>query len=74
MCPETSRSIRYLVLAIAIFATVIGWSSPSDAFVNQIVIDQTDTANYHSAYPAGQFDRRPRSMLYNLHWPHLWIA
>ena len=32
--------------AIAIFGAVIGWSSPSDASVQKIVIDQTATVNF----------------------------
>jgi hypothetical protein len=36
---------RYLVPAIAFFGAAIGWSSPSDAHVQQIVIDQTATIN-----------------------------
>src|ERR1700733_485536 len=38
--------IRYFVPAIAILGAVIGGSTPSHAYVNQIVIDQTATVNY----------------------------
>ncbi|HEX3337889.1 MAG TPA: alpha/beta hydrolase domain-containing protein [Pseudolabrys sp.] len=46
MCHKTNRPLRYLVPAIAIFGAVIGWSSPSDADVQKIVIDQTATVNF----------------------------
>ena len=46
MRPKTNRPLRYLVPAIAIFGAVIGWSSPSDASVQKIVIDQTATVNF----------------------------
>jgi hypothetical protein len=36
---------RYLVSAFGLGA-VIGWSSPSDAYVQKIVIDQTATINF----------------------------
>ena len=45
MCPKTSRVFRYLVSAFGLGA-VIGWSSPSDAYIQQIVIDQTATVNF----------------------------
>jgi hypothetical protein len=45
MCPKTSRVFRYLVSAFGLGA-VIGWSSPSDAYVQQIVIDQTATVSF----------------------------
>jgi hypothetical protein len=38
---------RYLMLAITALGAIIGWSSPSQAVVQQIVIDQTNTANYN---------------------------
>jgi hypothetical protein len=37
---------RYLVSAFGLSA-VIGWSSPSDASIQQIVIDQTVTVNFN---------------------------
>jgi hypothetical protein len=40
------RRFRNLVPAIAVFAGVIGWSSPSDASVRQLVVDSTSTATY----------------------------
>ena len=46
MRPKTNRPLRHLVSAIAIFGAVIGWSSPSDASVQKIVIDQTATVNF----------------------------
>ena len=45
MCLKTNRMFRYLVSAFGLGA-VIGWSSPSDAYVQQIVIDQTATVNF----------------------------
>src|SRR6516164_4960932 len=45
MCPKTSRLFRYLLSAFGLGA-VIGWSLPSDAYVQQIVIDQTATVNF----------------------------
>jgi hypothetical protein len=38
--------LRYLVPAIAFFGAAIGWSSPSAAYVQQIVIDQTATVTF----------------------------
>ena len=46
MRPKGIWPHRYLVPAIAIFGAVIGWSSPSDAYVQQIVIDHTTTVNF----------------------------
>jgi hypothetical protein len=45
MCPKISRVFRYLVSAFGLGA-VIGWSSPSDAYIQQIVIDQTVTVKF----------------------------
>ncbi len=45
MRPKISRVFRYLVSAFGLGA-VIGWSSPSDAYIQQIVIDQTATVNF----------------------------
>jgi hypothetical protein len=44
--PKTNGSLRHFLPAIAIFGAAIGWSSPSDAYVQKIVIDQTATANF----------------------------
>jgi hypothetical protein len=38
--------LRHLVPVIAIFGAILCWSSPSDAYVQQIVIDQTATVDY----------------------------
>ena len=46
MRPRKNRLFRYLVPAFAVFGAMIGWSSPSHAYVQQIVIDQTAIANY----------------------------
>jgi hypothetical protein len=45
MCQKTSGVFRYLVSVVGLGA-VIGWSSPSDAYIQQIVIDQTATVNF----------------------------
>ena len=45
MYPKTNGKLRYLVSAFGLVA-VIGWSSPSDAHIEQIVIDQTATVNF----------------------------
>ena len=37
--------IRHLASAIAVVGMLVGWSSPSRAVVNQIVIDATATVN-----------------------------
>ena len=52
MCPKKNGLHRCLVAAVAILAAVIGWSSPGRAYVQQIVIDATNTANY-SPIPLG---------------------
>jgi len=45
MCPKTSRFFRYLVSVVG-FGALIGWSSPTDAYIQQIVIDQKATVNF----------------------------
>jgi len=45
MRPKTSRSLLHLVLVTGVGA-VIGWSPPSDAAIQRIVIDQTATINF----------------------------
>jgi hypothetical protein len=45
MRPKTSTVFRYLASAFGLGA-LIGWSSPSDAYIQQIVIDQTATVNF----------------------------
>ncbi len=44
--------LRCLLSAIAMLGAAIGWSSPSHAYVQQFVIDSTNTANY-SPIPLG---------------------
>ena len=46
MFPKNNRLFRHLVSALALVGATIGWSSPSDAEVQQIVIDQKVTANF----------------------------
>src|SRR3984893_15037312 len=45
VCPKTNRPLLYLVSAFGLGA-VIGWSSPSNADIQQIVSDQTATVNF----------------------------
>src|SRR5580698_4582891 len=45
MCPKTSRPLLYLLSVLGLGA-VIGWSSPSHAAIQQIVIDQIATVNF----------------------------
>jgi len=45
MFPKTNRAFRYLISVFGLGA-VIGWSSPSDAYIQRIVIDQTATVNF----------------------------
>jgi hypothetical protein len=52
MCPKKNWLLRRLLPGIAVLGAAIGWSSPSDAFVQQFVIDSTNTANY-SPIPLG---------------------
>jgi hypothetical protein len=52
MGPKTNKLLRYLVPAVGIAGAVIGWSSPSDAAIQKIVIDQTATVNF-SPIPLG---------------------
>ena len=46
MRAKTNRPLRSLGSAIAVLGAAIGWSSPSDAYVQQFVVDQTATVNY----------------------------
>lgn len=46
MRPKTNRLLRHFVSALGLGAAVIGWSSPTDAYIQQIVIDQTATVNF----------------------------
>ena len=44
--------LRWVMPTLAMLGAAIGWSSPSQAYVQQIVIDQTATVNY-SPIPLG---------------------
>lgn len=46
MRPKGNWPLRYLVPAISFFGAAIGWSSPSVAYVQQIVIDQTANVSF----------------------------
>ena len=53
MRPKKKTSFsRYLIPAVTGLCAVIGWSSPSKASVQKIIIDSTNTANY-SPVPVG---------------------
>jgi hypothetical protein len=41
------RLPRLAAAALTLFAAAIGWTSPGSAYVQQFVIDQTNTANYN---------------------------
>jgi hypothetical protein len=43
--PKTSRRLGYLV-SLAGLGALVGWSSPGEAYVQQIVIDQTATVDF----------------------------
>jgi hypothetical protein len=45
MCQKTNRVLRYLALAFGLGA-MIGWNSPSNASIQQIVVDQTATVSF----------------------------
>src|ERR1700733_7457920 len=46
MRPTRKRLLLRLVPALALLGAMIGWNSPSEAYVQEIIIDQTNTANY----------------------------
>ena len=46
MRSKTNRPLRSLGSAVVVLGAAIGWSSPSNAYVQQFVIDQTATVNY----------------------------
>jgi alpha/beta hydrolase family protein/VCBS repeat protein len=46
-CFKKGGFLRSSLPAIAVFAAVIGWNSPSDAYVQQFVVDQTATVNFN---------------------------
>ena len=50
MCPKINRRVFYLFSALALGAFV-GWSPPSDAAIQQLVIDQTATVNFTPIIP-----------------------
>jgi hypothetical protein len=47
MCRKKKWLSRYLLPAIAVLGAAIGWSSPSEAFIQQFVVDSTTTANFN---------------------------
>ena len=46
MLRSKSRLFNYLLSVAAVTCTAVSWSSPSDAFVQQFVVDQTATVNF----------------------------
>jgi hypothetical protein len=46
MANRTNRPARHLVSAVAVVVAMVGWSSPSDAYIRQFVVDSTSTATY----------------------------
>ena len=71
MRQKTNRPLRYLIPAIAIFGAVIGWSSPSDASVQKIVIDQTATVNF-TPIILGTSTPGTLDILHDLLGPDIW--
>ena len=51
MWPRKTKLSGYLLSAFAAFTAVMAFGSPSEAFVNQIVIDQTATVNVTPVIP-----------------------
>jgi hypothetical protein len=41
-----SKLFNYLLSIAAVTFTAVSWSSPSDAFVQKFVVDQTATVNF----------------------------
>jgi hypothetical protein len=62
MCAKTNKLLRYLVSAVGLGAA-IGWNSPSDAYVRQIVIDGTATVSL-TPIPLGTSTPASSSTLY----------
>ena len=53
MFTKNNRLFRHLVSALTVVGAVIGWCSPSDAGIQQIVIDQTATDVMFKPIPLG---------------------
>lgn len=47
MFPRKFRLVGSLTAALTVLVAALVWNSPSDAYVNQIVIDQTATVNFN---------------------------
>ena len=65
MSNRTNRPVRHLVPAVAVFVAVVGWSSPSDAYVQQL---RHRLDIYRHVYPS----RRWGDILYDLLGPDIW--
>ena len=46
MLRSKSKLFNYLLSVAAVTCTAVSWSSPSDAFVQQFVVDETATVNF----------------------------
>jgi hypothetical protein len=64
-----SKLFNYLLSVAAVTCTAVGWSSPSDAFVQQFVVDQTATVNF-TPIPLGT--SVPGNVLYGVSGPDIW--
>lgn len=69
MRPKIQGLFRHLLLATAIIGLVIGWSSPSNAYVQKIVIDQMVTLNVFPI-PLGSGSSTPSTTAvpYTVYW------
>jgi hypothetical protein len=67
MSPKKNWLFRYLVSAIAVIGAVIGWSSPSNAYINKIVIDQQTTANFNPV-PLGSSTPSSTAVSYTIYY------
>jgi hypothetical protein len=65
MRPTRNRLLSRLMPALALLGAVIGWNTPSEAYVQQIIIDQTNTANYNPI-PLGSSTPGP-SVMYTIY-------
>ena len=66
MCPKSKRLFRHLVSAISVLGAVIGWNSPSDAYVQQIIIDGTATVSL-KPIPLGSSTPASTATLYTIY-------
>ena len=67
------KLFNYLLAVAAVSCAAVSWSSPSDAFVQQLVVDQTATVNL-KPIPLGTSLPGPRNGLYGVPGPDIWCA